>query len=516
MFSKKVTRMTCRKHLYLLLSLLLPTAGLPAAPPADSCATREWTLEETIERACTASPDAQAARHSFRAAYWDWRAYKANYLPALTLTSNPNLNRAINSVTMGDGSVRFVEQNLLTSDLSLQLTQQIPWTGGTVSLETSLQRVDLFSEGSASWKSIPANISYSQSLFGYNSQKWERRIEPLRYEEAQKSYLETMELVAARAVDLFFALASAQSNYETACQNYAYADTLYQFARGRYEIGTITESEMLQLEINRLSEETNRLDARIEVEEATQELCSYLGFQEGEGPKAVRIRTELPEVSIDAARALLWARAQNPDMASLKRQAIEAESAVAQAKANAGFKADLYLRFGLTQTADNLGEAYRRLLDQQVVSVGFTLPLLDWGRGRGRVRVAQSQRDLVNTQVEQSRTDFDQNVRKIVGQFNLQNLRVRVAGRTDSTARRRGEVARRLYLLGRSSVLDLNASITEKDDARRGYLSALHTYWSLYYTLRSLTLYDFLADRPLRADYEALLADRPAPPASAP
>ena len=448
--------MTCRKHLCLLLSLLLPAPGFPAAPPADSCATREWTLEETIERACTASPDAQAARHSFRAAYWDWRAYKANYLPALTLTSNPNLNRAINSVTMSDGNVRFVEQNLLTSDLSLQLTQQIPWTGGTVSLETSLQRVDLFSEGSASWKSIPANISYSQSLFGYNAQKWERRIEPLRYEEAQKSYLETMELVAARAVDLFFALASAQSNYETACQNYAYADTLYQFARGRYEIGTITESEMLQLEINRLSEETNRLDARIEMEEATQELCSYLGFQEGEGPKAVRIRTELPEVSVDAARALLWARAQNPD------------------------------------------------------------PLLDWGRGRGRVRVAQSQRDLVNTQVEQSRTDFDQNVRKIVGQFNLQNLRVRVAGRTDSTARRRGEVARRLYLLGRSSVLDLNASITEKDDARRGYLSALHTYWSLYYTLRSLTLYDFLADRPLRADYEALLADSPAPAASDP
>lgn len=499
-----------RYFLFAALALLFPW-GMQAEPVHDGSSEREWTLDETIRRACSESPDAMAARHTFRAAYWDWRAYKANYLPALTLTSNPNLNRAINQVTLGDGNVRFVEQNLLTSDLSLQLTQQVPWTGGTVSLETSLQRVDLFSEGTASWKSIPANISYSQSLFGYNSLKWDQRIEPLRYEEAQKSYIETMELVAAQAIDYFFALATAQSNYETAQQNYANADTLYQFARGRYEIGTITESEMLQLELNRLNEETNRMNALIEVEEATQELCSYLGFPEGEGPKRVNIHAELPALTVDPARALTWAHAQSPDMVSLKRQTIEAESSVAQAKANAGFKADLYLRFGLTQTSDKLKEAYHHLLDQQVVSVGFTLPILDWGRGRGQVRVAKSRRDLVITQVEQSRNDFDQNIRKIVNQFNLQDRRVRVASRTDSTARRRSEVARKLYLLGRSTVLDLNSSIAEKDEARRNYLNALHTYWSLYYTLRSLTLYDFRTEQPLRADYEALLADEPMP-----
>ena len=55
-------------------------------------------------------------------------------------------------------------------------------------------------------------------------------------------------------------------------------------------------------------------------------------------------------------------------------------------------------------------------------------------------------------------------------------------------------MARRLYLLGKSTVLDLNASISEKDTARRNYVSALHQYWSLYYTLRSLTLHDFQND----------------------
>ena len=105
----------------------------------------------------------------------------------------------------------------------------------------------------------------------------------------------------------------------------------------------------------------------------------------------------------------------------MERRKLESESAVAKARANAGLKADIYLRFGLTQTADKLPEAYRNLLDQQYVSIGISLPILDWGRGKGQVRVARSNRDLVYTQVEQSRTDFELTSVNSSKQFNLQN-----------------------------------------------------------------------------------------------
>ena len=173
--------------------------------------------------------------------------------------------------------------------------------------------------------------------------------------------------------------------------------------------------------------------------------------------------------------------------------------------ANAGLKADIYLRFGLTQTADKLGSAYKRPLDQQYVSLSVALPILDWGRGKGKVRVARSNRDLVYTQVEQDKTDFELNIRKLVKQFNLQAQRVRIAARTDETAQRRSDVARKLYLLGKSTILDLNASITEKDQARRNYITALYNYWSLYYTLRSLTLFDFEGKTPLTENYDLLI-----------
>ena len=72
----------------------------------------ELSLKQVIEMARMESPDAQTARHSFRSAYWNYKYYRANYLPSLSLTSDPNLNRAINKITMGDGKVcrtKFIE-----------------------------------------------------------------------------------------------------------------------------------------------------------------------------------------------------------------------------------------------------------------------------------------------------------------------------------------------------------------------------------------------------------------------
>lgn len=90
--------------------------------------TMEMSLEQVVKIARLESPDARTARHSFRSAYWNYKYYRANYLPSLSLSSDPNLNRAINKITMGDGSVKFVEQNLLNTDLTLNLSQNIPWT----------------------------------------------------------------------------------------------------------------------------------------------------------------------------------------------------------------------------------------------------------------------------------------------------------------------------------------------------------------------------------------------------
>ena len=469
----------------LLLLLLLPSCSF--AWEGD---TLTLTLPQAIEMAKKQSPSARSARHTFLAQYWNYRYYRANYLPSLTLSSSPYINNEINKITQGDGTSLFLSQSQFGGDLSLSINQNIPLTGGTFFIRSSVNYLREMESKMNMFSTVPVSIGYSQSLFGYNSLKWNRRIEPLRYAEAKKSYAETIELVSAQACNHFFNLATAQSNLSMALDNYANADTLYRMAQGRYKLGTITENEMLQLEIRRLSEEANAMDAQIAHEETLQQFRSFLGLGQ-DTFITLLLPDSVPDFTVPFSEALEMAMKNSPDPVYYERIRKEAGSNLANAKANAGLKADIYLQFGLSQTGNTLPGAYKRPMTQEYGSLTISLPILDWGRGRGKVRVARSQQELVEIQAQQGMEDFTHNVQKLVSQFNMQARKVRIARLTDRRARHRHTVAMRLYIMGQNTLLDLNDAIAEQNSAGRSYLYAMSTYWSLYYTLRSMTGYDF-------------------------
>ena len=463
------------------------------------------TLEQVIRMAQESSPDAVQARNSYESAYWNYRSYKASMLPSLSLSTRPSLNRSTNSVTLGDGSVQYARTNSMNNNLTLDLSQNIWFTGGTVSLSSSLNRLDLLGDNhTKTYYSQPLQLTFNQDLSGYNYMKWERRMEPVQYKMARKQYAETMELVAADAVNYFFNLASAQTELEIATINLEAADTMYAFGLGRYNIGTITENELLQLELNKLNEETSIITTRMSFDDAADRLRNFLNL-----PSDARIEVitsdSIPVFQVQLEKALQLAYENNPDMEGMQLRRLNSESALARAKSQAGLRASVYVRLGLAQTGSEFNESIHNLNDEQSVSVTLSIPILDWGQGRGRVRVARNNLDLTNMQLEQQQLSFDRQVTRAVNQFNLQQRRVDIAHRTMATAQHRYEVARQLYMTGRSTVLDLNEAIKSKDSSYRGYVSALSTWWQLYYTIRSMTGYDFQNDSLLEYQVENLL-----------
>jgi hypothetical protein len=175
--------------------------------------TLRLTLDEAVTLAREQSPQVVAARHQYRASYWNWRSHKANYLPSLTFNTYSSLNRSISSVTMPDGSDNFVHRNQLLNDGAITINQNIPLLGGSIYMRAGLQRLDLFSDNKISYKSTPVVIGYSQNLLGYNYLKWNKEIEPIRYSQVQKAYTETQELVAATVAMKFHQLALAQNSW---------------------------------------------------------------------------------------------------------------------------------------------------------------------------------------------------------------------------------------------------------------------------------------------------------------
>jgi len=468
--------------------------------------TRRLTLDEVIRLAEEQSPYALIAKHRFRASYWQYRTFVAEYRPALTLTGqlpdySTAYSRVWNSVTE---QYDYASTNILQTSGSMSLAQNIGLTGGSISLVSDLTFERDFERNANKYITAPLNVRLTQPLFRYNELKWQKKIEPLKYEEARKTYLSDVENVHMMAVQYFFNLALAQINREIAETNMQNADTLYQIARGRYNLGTIAEDELLQMELSYLNAGTAINESETNLRDRELKLRSFLGFNQSLRLELL-IPSEVPDLEVEVAEVLKLAEKNNPELIALERQLVEAQSSVAQAKAEKGLNANLTASYGLRDQDPLLDMAYNQPNQQQTIRVGFTLPILDWGLGRGRYKMAQSSEELTRMQVEQSRIDFEQNLLLDVQQFNLQRNQVYIAAKSDTVAAKMFEVTKQRFLIGKIDVLELNNADTKKDQNRRSYIQALNNYWTYYFNLRALTLYDFVNRKPLETDYERLV-----------
>lgn len=459
---------------------------------------RMLTLAETIEIAKRQSPDALSAQHRFRGSYWQYRNYKATLMPMLTLDAVlPSLSRSIEKITTTEGDF-FIERNLANYSTGLSLSKNIGLTGGQVFVNSDLQRIDLFGDTTTtSYLSAPLNIGINQPLFNYNAFKWAKQIEPMRYNEAERRYLEDVEQINITASNLFFSLLDAQIRLKIQQLNLSNNDTLYQIARGRFNIGTIAENEVLQIELSLLNAQSAVENALLEVQVKTFNLKSFLRLPDNEDIRLVP--PKVPEAPvIDAQLAVAEARDNRSDALAFDRRMLVAESRVNQARAENRFNANLYAMYGLTQRAGNLEAVYRNPQDQQRVVLGLQIPILDWGLTRGKIKLAESDMDLERTAVQQQMIDFDQEVFLKVMQFNMLRNQLVIAAKSDTVAVKRYEVTKQRYLIGKIGIIDLNLAQTEKDNAQQGYIQALSTYWRSFYELRKLTLYDFVASNRLQ------------------
>jgi outer membrane protein TolC len=122
----------------------------------------------------------------------------------------------------------YRQQQSISSSGGISISQRLDPTGGTFNLNSGLSYFRNFGESVfTQYSSTPVSLGYSQSLFGFNSFKWSKKIEPLKYEIAQKQFLYSREDIALTAAGHFFDLASAQAEYDMAVEDVSSTDSLY-------------------------------------------------------------------------------------------------------------------------------------------------------------------------------------------------------------------------------------------------------------------------------------------------
>ena len=452
------------------------------------------TLPEVVGIARSESPDVKLAQTRRDNSLWRYRSFRADFKPQVTLDATlPGLNRSIDAIVLPDGSEDFVSRALMRNAVNVSLFQPLAATGGSVFLRTGLRRLDVFATeagpGSVSYLSTPVSLGFVQPLRTYNDLRWRGRIEPLRYAESQRAFTEDQEQAAATAAELFFDLLVSQLSLEAARKNQTNADTLYRISQGRYSVGRIAETDLLQIELSVMNANAALASANLNAQTANEALRSFLGITTDADFQLIT-PDGIPAVTVDPDRAVAHALEHRSDVISYERRLLEADAELDRARKNNGFQIDVEGQIGLSGTGKGLGEAYDGLIDQEVVTLGLRVPILDFGKARSRIEVARSNQDLERLNVAQERISFERRVRLQVRRFGLLRDQIILADRAYEVARRREDITRQRYLIGKLSVTELNLSVRELDEARRQYLNSLRNFWVAYYELRRLTLLD--------------------------
>lgn len=463
------------------------------------------TLDEAIARARVNSVDAAVALDELRTSYWEYRSYRAELLPEVNFSATvPAYHKQYSPYMNESGSYSFVRNNYLQMNGEVSLSQNIWLTGGKVSLNTSL---DFFRQLDGDkynrFMSIPVALTLTQPIFGVNNLKWNRKIEPVRYEEAKAAYMSASEDVAIKAISYYFQLLMADENLLIARQNLENARKLYDVAKEKREMGRISGNDLLQMELNRLNAESELTDCESNRKSCMFQLRTLLDYNENTDiiPETP---SDVPTAAITYDDALQKALDRNKFAANLRRRQLEADYEVAKAKGNMR-QISLFAQVGYTGTDRRFAGAYSTLKDNQVVEIGFEIPILDWGRRRGKVKVAESNRKVTESRLRQERADFAQNIFILVERYRNQLDQLDISRRADEIAAKRYATNVETFMIGKISTLDLNDSRTSKDEARREYINELYLFWNYYYQIRSLTLWDYALDSDIDTDIEKIL-----------
>ena len=434
---------------------------------------RKITLNEAIAMARVQSVDAAVALNELKTAYWEYRTFRADLLPEVNLTGTlPNYNKSYGSYQNADGSYSFVRNSALGLSGDLSIDQNIWLTGGKLSLVSSLDYMkQLGSGGDRHFMSVPITLKLTQPILGVNNVKWNRRIEPV--------------------------------NLGTARQNLSNADHLYKVALAKREMGQISENELLQLKLSALNAKASLTEAESDLNAKMFQLRAFLGVGEDENLRPV-IPETVDGTKMEYNQVLSKALERNSFAQNIRRRQLEADYEVATARGNLR-SIDLFASVGYTGENRDFPAVYKNLQDNQIVQVGVKIPILDWGKRRGKVRVAKSNREVVLSRIRQEQINFNQNIFLLVENFNNQAQQLAIAKEADLIAQQRYKTSIETFLIGKINTLDLNDAQSSKDAARQKHISELYYYWYYFYQIRSLTLWDFRTNTELEADFDEIV-----------
>jgi outer membrane protein len=195
------------------------------------------------------------------------------------------------------------------------------------------------------YNGVPYALGYSQPLFQFNALRWDKKIEPLKFNESKQVYIESQEQIAYTVSGYFFDLLLAQVNLQIAETNYTNTQKILKIAKLKFDLGKVSKTRSYNCSWNSLNAQKDVGTAKRDMEIATL-TCAAIPVWKA----MIKYHWMLPgstiNMNVSADKVLAEAFENRSDAIAFIRRIAEAKRDVAKAKGQSGLGSYTYSQPG--------------------------------------------------------------------------------------------------------------------------------------------------------------------------
>jgi outer membrane protein len=379
--------------------------------PTKVSAQKTLTIAEVFKIVTEKSNKVKIIENNFAKTTIESSFYKISLLPKVSATISLPYQRSISEVLQADGSQKFIERNYLNNALNLTIAQAVPFTGGSVSLSSSLNGSRDFNNNITNFSSNWLTISYQQAVNGFNSYKWTKKLNYLNQQKDSIDYLKEKIKLKYEVSKLYLDTQLIQSRIDLLQATIEKTENIVFELEEKLKFGRVIKLEVEQAKITleqlRKQLEINNLDYISGI----KSLKNWMNDKS----ENLFVLKAIEEVDFMVDKeSLKSAIKKNGFDLDKTIQLLESEANIDKVKKEGAIAVNLQFGLGLNSTARDFSNLYDVPSQSQYVTISTKIPILDWGKAKKNYAMAKLEKENLQLQLEEEEEEIEEHLDEII------------------------------------------------------------------------------------------------------
>lgn len=457
------------------------------------------TLEQALGMAEKGSPSLQSSLYNLDRTTETLNAQRAALKSQFSLNLNPI--QYSNSRRFDTRLSQWFTNEGLTSSGTFNVIQPILYTDGTITLSnqfgwqsnTSIVQ-GVTNENKSFFNNL--NLSLSQPLFTYNRTKLAIKNLELDNENAMLSYAIQRLALEKNVSQYFYNVYLAQMSLSIKQEELANTEKNNEIIKNKVDAGLAAREELYQSEVNLATSKSGVQSGRVSLENAKDILKQSIGMDIFE-EMSVMTDVSVTPIDVDAKKALDHGMASRMELRQRQINVETSQFDMITVKASNEFRGDMTLSMGLSGDDPSLGNIFDKQTKSPRVSLGFNVPIFDWGQRKAKIRAQEA---VINTQklsLSNQEIQIKMDIRQVIR--NLSNLKnqIEIALQNQKNSQLTYDINLERYKNGDLTSMDLNLFQVQLSDKKMAYAQSLINYKVELLNLKIQSLFDFTTNEPV-------------------